>query len=151
MPPGKPGYQDKFLTPMDQFFEVSRGQPYLLPKEEQATAGLTPETWWLAITGDAHREESMAPVDSPTGEVEIQPSEIEKPLRREDGTALDYQTLLELGREHAVRYFKAMQCNNDRPTGGLCSNALWEGVPLREVLKRVGRIRNVRRSSWHTR
>ena len=130
MPPGKPGYQDQFLTPMDLFLEVSRGQPYLLPLEEQRQVGLDPETWFLEISPD----------------VDPWISEIGQSRLRESGTAISYEMLLELGDEKAVRYFKAMQCNNDRPTGGSCSNALWEGVPLKAVLERfVGSLADVRR------
>jgi len=33
----------------------------------------------------------------------------------------------------------------DSPGGGLCSNGLWEGVALRDVLARLGRLKDVRR------
>ena len=46
------------------------------------------------------------------------------------------------GKSHGVKYLKAMQCNNiPYPLG----QGLWEGVPLRDVLRRVGKIANVRR------
>jgi hypothetical protein len=38
-----------------------------------------------------------------------------------------------------------MQCLLDAPPSGLCSNGLWEGVSLRDVLARLGRLSNVRR------
>jgi DMSO/TMAO reductase YedYZ molybdopterin-dependent catalytic subunit len=38
-----------------------------------------------------------------------------------------------------------MVCLMNAPRSGLCSNALWEGVALRDVLLELGRIRNVRR------
>ena len=86
-------------------------------------ARLTPETWRLEIVGDGS-------------------AEIARPKRLEDGTALDLAGIKELGTEHGVKYLKAMQCNNiPYPLG----QGLWEGVPLREVLKLVGKIANVRR------
>ena len=66
----------------------------------------------------------------------------QKPLRIGDGTALDFTSLVKLGQTKGVKFLKAMQCNNIAfPLG----QGLWEGVPLREVLKSVGKISNVRR------
>ena len=59
-----------------------------------------------------------------------------------DGTALDLPALLELGRNRGVKLIKAMQCLNiAEPLG----QGLWEGVPLREVLRLCGPLRSVRR------
>jgi DMSO/TMAO reductase YedYZ molybdopterin-dependent catalytic subunit len=50
--------------------------------------------------------------------------------------------LLELGRQHGVKFLKAMQCNNiPLPLG----QGLWEGVPLRDLLRACGKLNNVRR------
>ena len=69
-------------------------------------------------------------------------SQLARPSRLEDGTALDLDGLKELGKSHGVKYLKAMQCNNiPFPLG----QGLWEGVPLREVVRRVGKVGNVRR------
>ena len=114
-----------FLTDASDFVDVSRGnpKPFTLRGEALARARLTPETWRLEIVGD----------DS---------AEVAHPSRLADGTALDLAGLEELGKENGVTYLKAMQCNNiPSPLG----QGLWEGVPLREVLQRVGRISNVRR------
>lgn len=114
-----------FLTDALEFVDVSRGnpKPHTLRGEALARARLTPETWRLAIVGDGS-------------------SEVARPCRLEDGSALDLAGLVELGKTHGVKYLKAMQCNNiPFPLG----QGLWEGVPLREVLRRVGRIGNVRR------
>lgn len=49
---------------------------------------------------------------------------------------------MELGKKHAVKFIKAMQCRSG------CwpqDQALWEGVPLREVLKHAGTIENALR------
>src|SRR5690349_23571380 len=116
-PPGSP-----LLTEAGDFVDVSRGnpKPSTLRGEALARARLTPETWRLEILA----EES---------------AEVARPARLEDGTALDLAALRELGRERGVRYLKAMQCNNiPSPLG----QGLWEGVPLREVLQRVGRVGN---------
>ena len=115
--PSKP-----FLTEPGDFVDVSRGnpKPFTLRGKALEKAGLTPETWRLEIVGDGS-------------------SEIARPSRLEDGTALDFAGLKELP---SVKYLKAIQCNNiPFPLG----QGLWEGVPLREVLKRVGKVGNVRR------
>lgn len=126
--PGKstaPRETRPLLTAPKDFIDVSRGnpKPHTLRGEALARARLTPETWRLEIVGDKS-------------------SEIARPLRLEDGTALDLATLRELGKTHGVRYLKAMQCNNiPSPLG----QGLWEGVPLRVLIGRLGRIKNVRR------
>ena len=115
--PSKP-----FLTRAGDFVDVSRGnpKPHSLKGEALVKAGLTPETWRLEIVGDAS-------------------SQVARPARLEDGSALDLAALKALP---VVRYLKAMQCNNiPAPLG----QGLWEGAPLREVLKRVGKVGNVRR------
>ena len=112
-----------FLTGARDFVDVSRGNPmpHTLKGEALAKARLTPETWRLEIVGDGS-------------------SEVARPCRLEDGTALDLAALKELGKTHGVKFLKAMQCNNiPSPLG----QGLWEGVPLREVLapRRQGRER----------
>jgi DMSO/TMAO reductase YedYZ molybdopterin-dependent catalytic subunit len=114
-----------FLTEASDFVDVSRGnpKPSSLRGEALAKARLTPETWRLEIVGDGS-------------------SAVARPARLEDGTALDLAALKALGKSHGVKYLKAMQCNNiPFPLG----QGLWEGVPLREVLRRVGKVGNVRR------
>ncbi|MBX9624227.1 MAG: molybdopterin-dependent oxidoreductase [Gemmataceae bacterium] len=113
------------LTPGKDFEDVSRGDPvpHTLTGDALVRARLTPETWRLEVVA-----EDKAKVD--------------KPLTLADGTALDLPTLLKLGEKHGVRFLKAMQCNNiPRPLG----QGLWEGVPLREVLKLCGPLDNARR------
>jgi DMSO/TMAO reductase YedYZ molybdopterin-dependent catalytic subunit len=114
-----------FLTAARDFVDVSRGKPkpYTLKGDALVRARLTAGTWRLEIVGDGS-------------------SEVARPRRLEDGTALDLAALEELGKSHGVKYLKAMQCNNiPAPLG----QGLWEGVPLREVIGRVGRIGDVRR------
>jgi DMSO/TMAO reductase YedYZ molybdopterin-dependent catalytic subunit len=118
-------FSTPFLTEPGSFVDVSRGnpKPHTLKGEALAKAKLTPETWRLEIVGDGS-------------------SEIERPSRLEDNTALGLDELKALGKSRGVQYLKAMQCNNiPAPLG----QGLWEGVPLRDVLQRVGRVGNVRR------
>jgi DMSO/TMAO reductase YedYZ molybdopterin-dependent catalytic subunit len=113
------------LTPANDFVDVSRGKPkpHTLKGEALVAARLTPETWRLEVVGDAS-------------------AEVARPLQLQNGTALDMAALKELGRTHSVSYLKAMQCNNiPSPLG----QGLWEGVPLRELIVRLGNVANVRR------
>jgi DMSO/TMAO reductase YedYZ molybdopterin-dependent catalytic subunit len=114
-----------FLTQSESFRDVSRGNPvpHSLKGEALIKARLTAETWRLEIAAEGK-------------------AAIQKTLRIGDGTALDFTSLVKLGQTKGVKFLKAMQCNNIAfPLG----QGLWEGVPLREVLKSVGRISNVRR------
>ena len=116
-----------FLTPADDFEDVSRGnpKPHTLVGEALIKARLTPETWKLEISAD-----------ETTNAVVTQKAQIQRPV------TLDYTALLELGKQHRVMFLKAMQCLNiAQPLG----QGLWEGVPLREVLKLCGTMSNVRR------
>lgn len=121
------------LTPADQFEDVSRGKPvpHTLKGEALVNARLTPETWRLEITADATPHDGIP-----------QTPQIAKPLTIAAGTALDYAALLELGKKHRVMFLKAMQCLNIATPLG---QGLWEGVPLRDVLRLCGKIVNVRR------
>jgi DMSO/TMAO reductase YedYZ molybdopterin-dependent catalytic subunit len=118
----------KFLTNPEAFRDVSRGNPppHTLKGEALVKARLTPESWRLEIVSDGS-------------------SQLERPRKLEDNTAIDLPALLELGKKHSLRFLKAMQCLNiAQPLG----QGLWEGVPLREVLKLVGKVDNVRRVYW---
>jgi DMSO/TMAO reductase YedYZ molybdopterin-dependent catalytic subunit len=121
------------LTKADAFGDVSRGKPkpFTLTGDALVEARLTPESWRLEVVVD--------PFTSP--EVK-EPASLGKQFTLDDGTALDFATLLELGKKHSVRFLKAMQCLNiSAPLG----QGLWEGVPLQEVLRLCGGMRNVRR------
>ncbi len=114
-----------FLTQGESFQDVSRGKPipHSLKGEALIKARLTDATWRLEIAAEGK-------------------AEIQKPLRIADGTALDFPSLVKLGQTKGVKFLKAMQCNNiAQPLG----QGLWEGVPLREVLKSVGKFSNTRR------
>jgi DMSO/TMAO reductase YedYZ molybdopterin-dependent catalytic subunit len=117
-----------FLTNAEAFQDVSRGnpKPHSLKGDDLVRARLTPATWRLEIVSDGS-------------------AQVERPRRLEDQTALDLPALEELGKRHGVKFLKAMQCLNiAQPLG----QGLWEGVPLRELLKLVGKVRNVRRVYW---
>jgi len=122
-----------FITPADIFRDVSRGEPkpHTLTGEALIQARLTPETWRLEITADKTPNPAIK-----------ESAGLSKQLTLADGTALDLPALLELGKDHELKFLKAMQCLNiPAPLG----QGLWEGVPLREVLRLCGTMRNVRR------
>lgn len=129
MPKAQPGYMRNFLTPAESFFEVTRGRPYRLDPEARRQAGLTDETWRLEVVPD---EAPFAPT-------------LRRALRKDDDTALTLADLEAIARERPVKCVKTMQCLMNGPASGLCSNGLWEGVALREVLVRLGPLKNVRR------
>ena len=88
-------------------------------------ARLTPETWRLEVTADIEPKDGIKEL-----------AKIGKPL------SLDFAALRELGQKHGVKFLKAMQCLNIATPLG---QGLWEGVPLREVLRLCGPMSNVRR------
>src|SRR6266404_5242990 len=120
-----PDAAPKCLTDPDAFRDVSRGdpKPYSLKGDDLVKARLTAESWRLEIISDGS-------------------AEIDKPRKLQDSTAIDLPALEALGKRHGVKFIKAMQCLNiDQPLG----QGLWEGVPLREVLRLAGKINNCRR------
>ena len=128
-----PSHSHPLLTPAGKFRDVSRGEPkpHSLKGDALVQARLTPETWRLEITPDATPNPAIK-----------ERAGISRQLAIAEGTALDLPSLLELGRKHEVKFLKAMQCLNiPAPLG----QGLWEGVPLREVLRLCGAMRNVRR------
>ncbi|MDF1858992.1 MAG: molybdopterin-dependent oxidoreductase [Verrucomicrobiales bacterium] len=123
-----------FLTPAADFYDVSRGKPkpHTLRGEDLVQAGLTPESWSLEIKADSLTREK---------EIEF-PAKVENSFTLAEGTALDYAGLLKMGKTLGVKYIKAIQCLNiAEPLG----QGLWEGVPLRDVLRLCGEVENVRR------
>src|SRR5258708_38702308 len=89
------GTERTFLTTPAQFRNVSRGtpKPHDLKGDDLVRARLTPETWRLEIMADPG-------------------TTITTPLTLEKRNALDLPTLEKLGRQHAQRFLKAMQCLN---------------------------------------
>jgi DMSO/TMAO reductase YedYZ molybdopterin-dependent catalytic subunit len=113
-----------YLTNQPGFVDVSRGdpRPHTLKGDALVAARLTPATWRLEIVSDGT-------------------AEIANPRTIAKGNAIDLATLEKLGQQHGRKFLKAMQCLNiAQPLG----QGLWEGVPVREVLKLVGRINNIR-------
>jgi DMSO/TMAO reductase YedYZ molybdopterin-dependent catalytic subunit len=114
-----------FLTNPPDFRDVSRGnpRPHTLKGDALVQARLTPATWRLEIVSDGT-------------------TEIATPRTLDAKNAIDLPMLEKLGQQHGRRFLKAMQCLNiPQPLG----QGLWEGVPLRELLKLVGRTNNIRR------
>jgi DMSO/TMAO reductase YedYZ molybdopterin-dependent catalytic subunit len=114
-----------FLTTPSQFADVSRGnpRPHKLERMQLIHARLTPETWRLEIVSDGS-------------------TQIETPRTIAAGNAIDFRELERIGARHGRKFLKAMQCLNiAQPLG----QGLWEGVPLRVLLKTVGRMTNIRR------
>ena len=123
--------QLEYLTPEAKFVGGGRGNPppHELTPEQRREAGLDRETWQLEVIAD------------PASDVQI-----ESPLSKQLGTALDWDGLMALAEQHAVRYMKAMTCLNVDRVFGM---ALWEGVPLREVIWKTRPLANVRRGRYH--
>ena len=122
---------EAFLTPPEKFRDVSRGKPlpHSLPEEKRTEVGLTRETWRLEVTSDTE-----------------QPARIKKPMTKADGTALDFQGLLQIAEAHAVRFAKVMTCLN---IGCPLGTGIWEGVPLREIIWRTQPVENLRRVFYY--
>ncbi|WP_165226028.1 molybdopterin-dependent oxidoreductase [Aquisphaera insulae] len=118
----------RYLTPGDEFGDVSRGDPvpHSLRGEALVKARLTPEAWRLEVVAEGK-------------------AKVPSPRRIDDGTAVDLATLAKLGEAKGVLFLKAMQCTNIAyPLG----QGLWEGVPLREVLRLAGPMKEVRRVAY---
>ncbi len=123
--------QLEYLTPEAKFGGVGRGNPPpdKLTPEQRREAGLSRETWQLEVVAD------------PKSDVQI-----EHPLSKDRGTALDWPGLMALAQKHAVRYMKAMTCLNIDKVFGM---GLWEGVPLKHVIWMTRPVANVRRVWYH--
>jgi len=131
--PASCGFPHPIITAAKDFEDVSRGtpKPHSLTGDALVQAGLTPETWKLEIITDATEAAAAK-----------QQASITKAHSIAEGTALDLPMLMELGKKHEVKFLKAMQCLNIATPLG---QGLWEGVPLREVLRLCGKMNNVRR------
>jgi DMSO/TMAO reductase YedYZ molybdopterin-dependent catalytic subunit len=98
-----------------------------LKGDELIKARLTPDTWQVEILSDGVT--------------------LDKPRKFDDGTAFDYATLVDLGKKHNVKVLKAMQCS-----AGLSNHVVWEGVPLRELVRSLGKVGDFERiniSGYH--
>ena len=124
----------RYLTPPDEFRGFGREKPKIdtLSPEALCAAGLERETWQLEVAAD--------PASN---------AQVEHPLTREAGTAIDWAGLMQLAEKHAVRYLKILTCTNMAEPFGM---GLWEGVPLREVVwlaKPKGNIRRLTYWGYH--
>ncbi len=122
---------EPYFTPAAKFRNVSRGdpKPYLLPDDKKTEVGLTRETWKLEVISDPEN-----------------PATLGKPMTKTDGTALDFDGLLQLGKKHAVRFPKVMTCLN---IGCPLGMGIWEGVPLRDILWLTEPKENIRRVFYY--
>jgi len=124
----------EYLTREENFTNYGRGKPppHTLPLEKRREVGLAPDTWQLEVLPDP---ESNA--------------EVERPLSKASGTALDWAGLMKLAETRAVRFMSVMSCTNGRKP---CGMGLWEGVPLRDVIwlaKPTGNVRRVFYYGYH--
>jgi len=121
----------EYLTREEDFISYGRGEPPpdTLPPEKLREVGLTRQTWQLEVVPD--------PQSNP---------QVERPMSKATGTALDWDGLMKLAEKHAVRFLSVMSCTNgQRP----CGMGLWEGVPLREVVWLARPTGNVRRVFYY--
>lgn len=126
------GQLEPFMTSPGKFRDVSRGKPlpHSLPPEKKTEVGLTRETWKLEVISD-------------TG---THATRLKSPMKKEDGTALDFNGLLKLGETHSVRFAKVMTCLN---IGCPLGTGIWEGVPMREIIWKTQPIENLRRVIYY--
>ena len=117
----------EYLTRDENFINYGRGKPppHELPPEKLREVGLVPETWQLEVLPDP---ESNA--------------EVQRPLSRKQGTALNWDGLMRIAEKKAVRFLSVMSCTNGKDP---CGMGLWEGVPLREVIWLARPTSNIRR------
>jgi hypothetical protein len=119
---------EKTWTVLDK---LKSGAPRLSP-DKLREAGLTPDTWSFEVTADAATT-----------------SRIDRPLTRAQGNALDWNGLMKLAEQHAVRFLHVCTCCNGADPFHI---DLWEGVPFREIIWMSNPREDVRRvyyQSWH--
>src|SRR5436305_12340983 len=77
---------EPYFTPQEKFRDVSRGKPlpHSLSDRKKRTVGLTRETWKLEVVPDPDN-----------------PATIRRPFTHGEGTALDFDGLMELAENHA--------------------------------------------------
>jgi len=124
----------EYLTKEEDFRNAGRGDPppHTLPSEKLREVGLVPETWQLEVVPDPDSN-----------------AEVEQPLTKAAGTALDWAALMKLAETKAVRFMSVMSCTNGSHPFGM---GLWEGVPLRDVIwlaKPTGNVRRVFYYGYH--
>ena len=105
----------KYLTPIKGATILDKNKSGIpqYPPEKMREVGLIPETWFLEVVAD-----------------EASGTQIDQPLTRAKGTALDWNALMKLAEKHAVRFLYVCECTNGNDP---YHTTLVEGVPLREV------------------
>ncbi len=123
--------QLRYLTKGEDFRIVSRGKPRpdKLSPEKRLEVGLDPKTWQLEVVADPDSD-----------------AQVDNPLTRELGTALDWPGLLQLAEQRAVRFMKVITCTNIGQPLGM---GLWEGIPMRDVIWMAKPVTNVRRVFYY--
>ncbi|HWQ54482.1 MAG TPA: molybdopterin-dependent oxidoreductase [Bryobacteraceae bacterium] len=125
----------EYLTPPDRPWTVldkAKAGIAKLSPDRLREIGLAPETWSLEVVPD------------PAGG-----SNVEKPLSRALGNALDWNGLMRLAEKHAVRFLHVCTCTNGADPFHM---DLWEGVPFREVIwlsRPKESVRRVYYQSYH--
>ena len=122
---------ESFLTPQDEFGDVSRGtpKPHSLTDEQKRDVGLTRETWSLDVISDTEH-----------------PAKLGQEFTKEQGTAITFHQLMMLAETHAVRFAKVMTCLN---MGCPLGMGIWEGVPLREIIWQTEAKADLRRVFYY--
>lgn len=121
----------EYLTREENFKTYGRGNPppHKLSDEKKRRVGLVRDTWQLEVIADSDSN-----------------SNIENPLSKENGTALDWDAFMKLAEKHAVRFMSVTTCTNGKSP---CGMGLWEGVPLRNVIWLARPKSNVRRVFYY--
>ncbi len=124
----------EYLTPLDRAFILDKGKTGItkLPPEKIREIGLVPEMWSLEVIPD--------PASNCV---------VEQPLSRALGNALTWNSLMHLAETHAIRFMHVTTCTNGADPFHM---SLWEGVPMREIIRPIGLKENVRRvyyQSYH--
>lgn len=124
----------EYLTPLDRAFILDKGKTGVpkLPPEKHREIGLVPETFSLDVIPD------------PAGN-----SVVEKPISKALGNALKWRDLMQLAEKHAIRFLHVTTCTNGPDPFHM---SLWEGIPMREIIRLAGPKDNVRRvyyQSYH--
>jgi DMSO/TMAO reductase YedYZ molybdopterin-dependent catalytic subunit len=122
---------ESWLTSQDEFQDVSRGnpKPHSIDEETRNKVGLTRDTWKLDVISDPKN-----------------PAVLTRELSAEQGTAFDFQQLMQLAESKSVRFAKVMTCLN---IGCPLGNGIWEGVPLRDVLWMTSPRKDLRRVFYY--
>ena len=92
-----------YLTPMERFggFVREKPAPFSLSPERLREVGLDRQTWQLEVLPEEGGD-----------------SQVDHPLSRAAGTALDFAGLMKLAEKHAVRFITTLTCTNvDEPFG----------------------------------